>query len=96
MRSLFPSKWNPHPERGAKGEKKRNRRVETKGVYYSQRKRKGLKDRTQWVVIVSEVRLLRAKQCALSMKKRGGVCTVYLKILIAVEDWWNLEAGELY
>ena len=29
-------------------------------------------------------------------KGRGGVYTVYLKIFIAVEDWWKLEAGELY
>ena len=40
--------------------------------------------------------MLRAKQCASNMKKKGGCCTVYFKILIAVEDWWNLETGELY
>ena len=30
------------------------------------------------------------------MKIEGVFCTVYFRILMVVEDWWNLETGELY
>ena len=30
------------------------------------------------------------------MENKGVFCTVCFRILMVIEDWWNLETGELY